>query len=115
MSDNAFHELFAGWFADLFHPIPPQSLLPLLDCFLVEGSKILFRFALAVAEAFLSDATDDLDSESIETFFADKLRALTPNQVSALLSKSFGIHLSRDDFAKFDAVHRQNRPCHWLC
>ncbi|NXP18052.1 TBC24 protein, partial [Scytalopus superciliaris] len=93
-SENVF-EVYSEWLSWLFHDLPFDYAIRVLDVFLLEGQKVLYRIALALLKQYrLSVASAELEGTDIK---AD-LQAFVQNiaehvTVSKLLERAFGIRL----------------------
>ncbi|XP_027752647.1 TBC1 domain family member 24-like [Empidonax traillii] len=93
-SDNVF-EVYSEWLSWLFHDLPFAYAVRVLDVFLLEGQKVLYRIALALLKQFrLSGSWAELEGTDIK---AD-LQAFVQNiaehvTVDKLLERAFGIRL----------------------
>ncbi|XP_064531729.1 TBC1 domain family member 24-like [Pseudopipra pipra] len=93
-SKNVF-EVYSEWLSWLFHDLPFAYAIRVLDVFLLEGQKVLYRIALALLRQFrLSGSSAEPEGTDIK---AD-LQAFVQNiaehvTVDKLLERAFGIRL----------------------
>ncbi|NWW73486.1 TBC24 protein, partial [Climacteris rufus] len=93
-SDNVL-EVYSQWLSWLFPGLPFAFAVRVLDVFLLEGQKVLFRVALALLKLYrLSVASAELEGTDIKV----ELRAFAQNiaehvTANKLLERAFGIRL----------------------
>ncbi|CAF3472950.1 unnamed protein product [Rotaria socialis] len=82
---NGFYHDWLWW---IFHYLPFSYLVKIMDCFLLEGTKVLFRISLALAHVF----TKNIRRESDETIhnITDFCRHI-PISIGRLLNIAFHI------------------------
>ncbi|KNE56112.1 hypothetical protein AMAG_01951 [Allomyces macrogynus ATCC 38327] len=88
------HPLWARWFCDLFIGIFDLDVIfHVLDSFLIEGYKVLFRYALALLDLKQRDALACTDWDELRTKFTlGQGAAITPADLTA---KAFSYHFPR--------------------
>ncbi len=93
------------WFARLFVSFLPYDLvLRIMDCFLSEGAKMLFRVGLALLRIHEKELLSCNSKQTFLVRLAKLLRTQTPAEL--LLEKAFNIRaFSRKMLAKLHATH----------
>ncbi|KAM6245274.1 TBC1 domain family member 24-like [Porphyrio hochstetteri] len=93
-SENVF-EVYSEWLSWLFHDLPFNYAIRILDVYLLEGQKVLYRIALALLKQYrLSVISAELEGTDIkadlQAFMQNIAEHLT---VDKLLERAFGIRL----------------------
>ncbi|XP_071429979.1 TBC1 domain family member 24-like [Pithys albifrons albifrons] len=93
-SENVF-EVYSEWLSWLFHDLPFDYAVRVLDVFLLEGQKVLYRIALALLKQYRLSVTSP---EPEGTDIKADLQAFMQNigehvTVNKLLERAFGIRL----------------------
>jgi len=102
-SCNKFVEF---WFTRLFvGDLPFQTVLRLLDAYLTEGTKILYRVALALLETNERTLLACTSEEALVNTLKQKCAQITDQD--RLIKYACGIRLSKQLFMKYET---QNRP-----
>ncbi|MDP2437163.1 MAG: ankyrin repeat domain-containing protein, partial [archaeon] len=96
-----------SWFERLFvSSLPHPSVLYVFDAYLNEGSKILYRAALAILEELkprLLACKSKADCLNVISMFCSQLHLV---KIKEIMSKAYSIYLSRSTFA---ALERANQ------
>ncbi|KAI1305988.1 TBC1 domain family member 24 [Halotydeus destructor] len=100
--DHEIDEAFVEWTKWIFIGLPRPHLVRIIDCYLVEGMKILFRVALAIISLYLDKHSNDEPQVSLDAVlrFCQQIE-LTPND---LLKLATG--LRRLSKAKISKIYR---------
>ncbi|KAH9418418.1 hypothetical protein DERP_011280 [Dermatophagoides pteronyssinus] len=89
---------FADWIQWIFGCLPFHFCVRIVDCYLVEGEKFLYRIAMALARLFEKTQKKPLDIEQMRVFCQDIATIITPTQ---LIQQAIKItRFSRKDIVK---------------
>ncbi|CAH1781490.1 unnamed protein product [Owenia fusiformis] len=101
--NGAIEDVLESWVWWIFRDLPFPYLVRILDCYLYEGSKILYRVALAILirfQKYIERSNSNIDGsvkDAIAQFCED-----IPVTVDKLLKVAFGIRgISRKEIARF--------------
>ncbi|NXU94118.1 TBC24 protein, partial [Xiphorhynchus elegans] len=93
-SENVF-EVYSEWLSWLFHDLPFDYAIRVLDVFLLEGQKVLYRIALALLKQYrLSVTSAELEGTDIKADLQAFMQNIAEHvTVNKLLERAFGIRL----------------------
>lgn len=99
-------KVFAGWIAELLPVLPFQFRLRAIDSWLIEGDKVLLRFALATVDLFRSQM---LGCETLDDLLKllsrpQAVKALQDVTTEDLVKKAFSFSFSREDLPPLPTV-----------
>ena len=107
--DTVFPSIYASeWFICLFSKdLKPNILVRVMDTFLFEGYKVIYRFALAFLK--LKEA-ELLKSKPGIIYTMDIIKKCFDNiDIEALFKVAFSFHLSKKHIARFEHEYEQNK------
>ena len=107
--DEALPSFYASeWFMCLFcKNLKPNILVRIIDVFLYEGYKVIYRFAIA----FLKMKENDFIKNPSGIFYSSvTLKKLFENiEVEELFKEAFDLNLSKKHIAKFEEEYEENK------
>ena len=107
--DEALPSFYASeWFMCLFcKKVKPNILVRIIDVFLYEGYKVIYRFAIA----FLKMKENDFIKNPSGIFYSSvTLKKLFENiEVEELFKEAFDLNLSKKHIAKFEEEYEENK------
>ena len=107
--DEALPSFYASeWFMCLFcKKVKPNILVRIIDVFLYEGYKVIYRFAIA----FLKMKENDFIKNPNGIFYSSvTLKKLFENiEVEELFKEAFDLNLSKKHIAKFEEEYEENK------
>ena len=107
--DEALPSFYASeWFMCLFcKNLKPNILVRIIDVFLYEGYKVIYRFAIA----FLKMKENDFIKNPNGIFYSSvTLKKLFENiEVEELFKEAFDLNLSKKHIAKFEEEYEENK------
>ena len=107
--DEALPSFYASeWFMCLFcKNVKPNILVRIIDVFLYEGYKVIYRFAIA----FLKKKENDFIKNPNGIFYSSvTLKKLFENiEVEELFKEAFDLNLSKKHIAKFEEEYEENK------
>ena len=107
--DEALPSFYASeWFMCLFcKNVKPNILVRIIDVFLYEGYKVIYRFAIA----FLKMKENDFIKNPNGIFYSSvTLKKLFENiEVEELFKEAFDLNLSKKHIAKFEEEYEENK------
>ena len=107
--DEALPSFYASeWFMCLFcKDVKPNILVRIIDVFLYEGYKVIYRFAIA----FLKMKENDFIKNPNGIFYSSvTLKKLFENiEVEELFKEAFDLNLSKKHIAKFEEEYEENK------
>ena len=107
--DEALPSFYASeWFMCLFcKNLKPNILVRIIDVFLYEGYKVIYRFAIA----FLKMKENDFIKNPSGIFYSSvTLKKLFENiDVEELFKEAFDLNLSKKHIAKFEEEYEENK------
>ena len=107
--DEALPSFYASeWFMCLFcKDVKPNILVRIIDVFLYEGYKVIYRFAIA----FLKMKENDFIKNPNGIFYSSvTLKKLFENiEVEELFKEAFDLNLSKKHIAKFEKEYEENK------
>ena len=95
------------WFLCLFsRSLKFNSLVRIFDCFILEGYKIIYRFALAFLKSKEKEITE---CKGMDMIFK-VLRGCFENvDIEEIFKMAFGFHLSKKDIENFEKEYDKNK------
>ena len=107
--DEALPSFYASeWFMCLFcKKVKPNILVRIIDVFLYEGYKVIYRFAIA----FLKMKENDFIKNPSGIFYSSvTLKKLFENiEVEELFKEAFDLNLSKKHIAKYEEEYEENK------
>ena len=107
--DEALPSFYASeWFMCLFcKKVKPNILVRIIDVFLYEGYKVIYRFAIA----FLKMKENDFIKNPNGIFYSSvTLKKLFENiEVEELFKEAFDLNLSKKHIAKYEEEYEENK------
>ena len=107
--DEALPSFYASeWFMCLFcKDVKPNILVRIIDVFLYEGYKVIYRFAIA----FLKMKENDFIKNPSGIFYSSvTLKKLFENiEVEELFKEAFDLNLSKKHIAKYEEEYEENK------
>ena len=107
--DEALPSFYASeWFMCLFcKDVKPNILVRIIDVFLYEGYKVIYRFAIA----FLKMKENDFIKNPNGIFYSSvTLKKLFENiEVEELFKEAFDLNLSKKHIAKYEEEYEENK------
>ena len=107
--DEALPSFYASeWFMCLFcKNLKPNILVRIIDVFLYEGYKVIYRFAIA----FLKMKENDFIKNPSGIFYSSvTLKKLFENiEVEELFKEAFDLNLSKKHIAKYEEEYEENK------
>ncbi|KAK3094923.1 hypothetical protein FSP39_007929 [Pinctada imbricata] len=101
--------VFDRWIWWIFADLPFPYLVRVLDCYLLEGHKILYRVAIAILILFTKYSTKNVTGSNPHRNVAESIRHFCsdmPFSVKKLMKKCFGIRsLTRKEIRKLQVKH----------
>ncbi|KAJ3225683.1 hypothetical protein HK099_006404 [Clydaea vesicula] len=103
------------WMTDFFIPILPQELIwRILDCFILEGYKSLFRFAISLIELqqkkiLMSNTKADLESCFLKTVFSEISIDKTCSIAGTYsISEKYASELTKNKIISIEDIHESS-------
>lgn len=91
LRNNALDLAFAEYFQWIFVFLPFEYVVRVVDCYLIEGDKFLFRIALALALLYEQKTNTAITLEKMKSFCESISNHCTPSQLISKV-KSFRLN-----------------------